>query len=92
MAVCFAEQRPVCFDVLTSVGAIPEAIDVLADVSGPILEASIKIDESRAQSSRDQDTRGTLAGSSWTNQRDRNSLALRAIPPDVMVNGSRRRF
>ena len=37
-------------DVLTGMGAIPQVIDVLADVSGSSPEAFIKIDEGNASS------------------------------------------
>jgi hypothetical protein len=61
--------------------------DVLADVSGSSPEALIKIDESHAQSFRDQSTGGTLASSSWTNQRDRNIPGIHGNPLGATPRG-----
>jgi hypothetical protein len=54
---------------------VSEPIDVLADVSGSSPEASIEVDERHLQALCDQRSDSALAGSAWTDQRDRNALS-----------------
>jgi len=73
------QHGPVRLDILAGVRVVPEPLDVLADVSGTVREATIKIGNGNAQALGKESGDSALAGSSRTDESDREGTGFHNI-------------